>query len=230
DDFLIEYGGQFGLEGAADTLIPPAWWERAAVNRDVAELGMPSRFSAAMKVHHLGTHAALAVAWDYEEESDLVTDALALTGEDKRPQRRAIAVWLHQTGTEGFARDVIAKMKRKRLWFDDYGHTAVVAKTLAKSPLKPELKPTKPAHIPLSAVGLMQSLEAGTVVHFRQGVLDTAAGITTRQTFGQYGSWRLGPPKADPEADICALEAAALALHFLDDEPQKVDPKSVMEA
>lgn len=230
EKFLLEYGGQFGLEGAADTLIPPAWWERAAVDRDVADIKMPERFSAAMKVHHLGTFAALAVAWDYEEQGDLVTDALALAGADaEKPKRRAIAIWLHQRGTDGFDRDVASRMRRKKLTFDNHGHTAIMAKKLERAPLRPELRATKPADIPLSTVRLLQELEAGTVVHFRQDVLDTAVSIAVRQSFGQYGSYRFGPPKSDPEADVVALEAAALALHFLDDQPRIVRPSDAVQ-
>jgi hypothetical protein len=229
DDFLLEYGGQFGLEGAADTLIPPAWWERAAVNRSLDEIGMPDRFSAAMKVHHLGTHAALAVAWEYEEPADLVSDALALDGQTDKPRRRAIAVWLHQRGTDGFDRDVLLKMRRRKLVYDNYGHTAIIAKKLAGAPIRPELVPAKTGDIPLSTVRLLQELEAGTVVHFRQTVLTDAASIAVRQSFGNYGSFRFGAPKADPEADVTALEAAALALHYLDDQPRPVSPASAME-
>lgn len=224
DKFLLEYGGQFGLEGATDTIIPPAWWERAALDVAIADVPMPDRFSAAMKVHHLGTHAALAVAFEYEEPADLVSDALALEGVSEKPRKTAIAVWLHQTGTEGFERDVHTKMRRKRLVYDNFGHTAIIAKKLEKLPLHPELHPTRTADIPLSTVRLLQGLEAGTIVHFRQQVLDDAAGIAVRQKFGNYGSFRFGAPKSDPDLDITTLEAAALALHFLDDQPRSVKP------
>lgn len=224
DDFLIEYGGQFGFEGAADTIIPPAQWERAALDIPAADVPVPGRFSAAMKVHHLGTHAALAVAWEYEEHADLVSDALALDGVHDAKRRRAVAVWLHQTGVDGFARDVHAKMRRKRLVFDAYGHTQIVADAVAKMPLKPELAPTKPRDIPLSTARFLQELEAGTIVHFRQPMLDAAVSVATRQAFGNYGTFRFGPPKTDPEADLTPLEAAALALHFLDDTPAATAP------
>jgi hypothetical protein len=210
-------------------IIPPAWWERAGVDRDVTDLPMPARFSAAMKVHHLGTYAALAVAWDYEEPADLVSDALALEGVEERPTRRAIAVWLHQSGVEGFERDVLAKLRRKRLVYDNYGHTAIVAKKLERMPLRPELQPTKTADIPLSTARLLQALEDGTVVHFRQSVLDGAAAIATRAKFGNFGSFRFGPPKTDPEADLTSLEAAALALHFLDDQPTRISPSDAVQ-
>lgn len=229
DKFLLEYGGQFGLEGAADTIIPPAWWERAAVDIEAGALPMPARFSAAMKVHHLGTHAALAVAWEYEEPADLVSDALALDGVTEMPRRVAIAVWLHQVGTDGFERDVLAKMRKKRLVFDNFGHTAIVAKKLEKLPLRPELQPTKTADIPLSTVRLLQGLEAGTVVHFRQPMLDAAASAAVRQKFGNYGSFRFGAPKSDPDADLTSLEAAALAMHFLDDQPTHVSPADAVQ-
>ncbi len=76
----------------------------------------------------------------------------------------------------------------------------------------------------------MQGLEDGTVVHYRQHTLDAAVSIAVKQSFGQYGSWRFGAPKSDPDADTVCLEAAAGALLFLDVAPkQTVTPSSVFD-
>src|SRR5690606_3082649 len=58
DDFLIEYGGQFGFEGAADVIIPPAQLEHALLRGVPFPEAPPERFAAALKVHHLGLAAS----------------------------------------------------------------------------------------------------------------------------------------------------------------------------
>jgi hypothetical protein len=207
----------FGTEGAADVLIPPAWWERAALDMPMPDV--PARFSAALKVHHLGMGATLAVAWELEEPRDLVSEALALDGvRDARPKRRAIGVWYYQRGTDKLDNEVLARVRRRRvpLVYDDHGHTAAVASRLEKARPKPKLTATRPRDIPLATVKLLQGLEDGSVLHFRQPELDRCAATAVKQAFGQYGTFRFGAPKSDPEADMTPIEAAALALHFLD--------------
>lgn len=230
EKFLMEYGGMFGLEGVTDTVIPPAWWERGALDAEFPP--PPARFSAFLKVHHNGTSAALAVAWEIEEPRDLVTDALELDGVvDERPKRRAIGVWHHQKGTDRMDREVLLRARRHNIpiVYDDHGHTAVVAKKIQAAAPRTKLVGTKPRDIPLAAVTLMQGLEDGTVVHYRQATLDAAVGIAVKQSFGQYGSWRFGAPKSDPDADTVCLEAAAGALLFLADAPVSVKPADVFQ-
>ncbi|KQR43426.1 hypothetical protein ASF87_16685 [Microbacterium sp. Leaf161] len=231
DDFLIEYGGQFGLEGAADVLIPPAQLQRALTHEPFP--GVPERFSAVMKVHHLGTHGSLAVAWDYEPVGDLVTAAQKLDGADAAPRKRAIALWHWQQGLPGFDTEVLLRMRRhpgKTLHYDKRGFTEEIAeKKLAQAVPAPPMKPTTPADIPGSTVGLLRALEEGTVVMFHHPELERAARIATRQAFGNYGTFRFGAPKSDPEADVTPIEAAALALRFLADAPATVKPADVFQ-
>lgn len=220
DDFLIEYGGQFGFEGAADVVIPPAMLERAL--RTGVPPEPPARFAAALKVHHLGHAASLAVAWEHEEDGDLVT---AATGEVVR--KRAVALWWWQQGTTGLSREVLVRLRRRpvKLVYDKRGYTEQIAEQeLAKASPRPQLEATKPADIPGSAVGLMKALEDDDLIIFHHPALEKAARIATRQAFGNYGTWRFGPPKDDPEADVTPLEAAALALRFLADAPTHVNP------
>lgn len=231
DDFLIEYGGQFGLEGAADVIIPPAHLERALTRE--AFPAVPDRFSAVMKVHHLGTHASLAIAWDYEPVGDLVTEAQKLDGTDAAPRKRAIALWHWQQGLPGFDTEVLLRMRRhpgKTLHYDKRGFTEEIAeKKLAFATPAPMMKPTTPADIPGSTVGLLRALEEGTVVIFAHPELERAARIATRQAFGNYGTFRFGAPKSDPEADVTPIEAAALALRFLGDAPTTVKPADAFQ-
>jgi hypothetical protein len=231
DDFLLEYGGQFGFEGAADVVIPPAQLERA-LTREPFPAELPARFATAFKVHHLGHSASLAIAWEYDEPTDLVSEALELAGERERPKRRAAALWWHQTGTSNVEREVLLRIRRRRatLWYDKRGYTEEIAeKKIATASPRPTLKPSKPADIPQSTVGLLRGLELGDVVLFHHDALEKAARIATRQAFGNYGTFRFGPPKSDPEADVSPLEAVALALHYLDQTPTPVKPSTALE-
>jgi len=228
DDFLIEYGGQFGFEGAADTLIPPALYASRKTTDPFPEL--PRHLSVALKVHHLGLTASLAVAWNYEEpNTDLVDEAYELDGTRERPQRRAIALWHWQEGTPGLAREVIDKLRKRPglvLGYDKRGYTEdVVEKEILLANPVPLIRASTAADIPKSAVALFKALTTGTVVVFGNDHLDAAAARATRQTFGNYGTWRFGAPKDDPDFDVTPLEAAALALHWLEDMPaiQSVD-------
>lgn len=229
DDFLIEYGGQFGFEGAADVIIPPAVLERVLRRGETPE--PPARFAAALKVHHLGHAASLAVAWEYEEPGDLVTDALRLDGITPRT-KRAVALWWWQQGTTNLDREVLVRLRRRptTLWYDKRGYTEEIAeKRIGIANPRPVMKPTVAADIPGSAVGFMKALEDDDVVIFHHPALEQACRIATRQAFGNYGTWRFGAPKDDPEADVTPLEAAALALRFLADAPTVKTPESMFK-
>ncbi|SDP07103.1 hypothetical protein SAMN04487788_1935 [Microbacterium testaceum StLB037] len=218
DDFLIEYGGQFGFEGAADAMIPPALW-KPTTEPFPAEL--PARCSVALKVHHLGHAASLAIAWEYEELNDLVGEAFELEGVREKPKRRALALWHWQQGTHGLAREVIERLRRRpglTLGYDKRGYTEdIVEKEIALAQPTPILRPSITNDIPRSAVALMKGLENGSLVIFGHDQLNAAASRATRQAFGNYGTWRFGAPKDDPDFDVTPLEAAALALHWLED-------------
>ena len=218
EQFLREYGLQFGLEGATDRLVPAAWWERAGVPDPLPE--PPARFCAFLKVHQDALYASLCVAFEYDGPTDLVTEAEALEG-TAAPKRRAVAVWHHQEGTRGLAREVLMRIRRRKipLVVDNHGHTKVIADELEKATPKPRIIRTKPADVPLAAVTLLQALEHGTLIHFRQPELTAAAEVAVKGSFGQYGSIRFAAPKTAPDADITLIEAAAGALRFLDEMP-----------
>ncbi|PQZ60677.1 MULTISPECIES: hypothetical protein [unclassified Microbacterium] len=230
DDFLIEYGGQFGTEGAADVALAPSLIDRALRKLAFPE-SVPARFSAALKVHHLGTASSLAVAWDYDEPGDLVTEALEIAGEEMPKRKRAVAMWHWQEGHTGAEREVLIRLRRSptTLWYDAYGYTETVATKLAKTKPRPTMKPTKPADIPRSTAGFIKALDDDDLVIFAHPQLEAALRRAKRQKFGNYGTFRFGPPDADPEFDVSPLEAVALALHFLDEAPTTVKPSSVFD-
>lgn len=231
EDFLLEYGGQFGTEGAADVALAPALVDRALRKLPFPEIA-PERFAAAFKVHHLGTASSLAVAWEYDEPGDLVAEALEMAGESAPKRKRAVALWHWQEGHTGVDREVLLRLRRSptTLYYDAYGYTETVAtKHLAKAKPRPVMKPTKPGDIPRSTAGFIKALTDDDLVIFHHPRLEAALRIAKRQKFGNYGTFRFGPPDADPEADVSPLEAAALALHFLDEVPTTMKPDDVFE-
>lgn len=232
EDFLIEYGGQFGFEGAADTVIAPALYAAARTSDPFPAL-FPARVSVALKVHHLGSAASLAIAWDYDEPGDLVTDALALDGAaPEAPARQAVALWHWQSGIQGLPAEVLMRLRRQKvpLVYDKRGYTeSVVEKQIAVATPRPIVKPTKPADIPQSTVRFLRGLDDGTLVVFPHAELDRAAGAAVRQAFGNFGTFRFGAPKHDPDADVTPLEAAALALHYLDYAPTAKSPTDMFK-
>ncbi|WP_315107001.1 hypothetical protein [uncultured Microbacterium sp.] len=228
DDFLIEYGGQFGTEGAADVAIPPAQLDRALRKLPFPE-ALPERFAAALKVHHLGLGGSLAIAWDYHEPGDLVTEALEIAGEEEPRRKRAVALWWHQQGTTNLEREVLLRLRRTgaKLWYDAFGYTEQVAGALAKASPRPVMEGTRQADIPKSTVGMLKALEDDDLVIYYHPALERAARAVKRQKFGNYGTFRFGPPDSDPELDTSPIEAAALALRFLDDVPHTKSPRDM---
>ncbi|WP_282845873.1 hypothetical protein [Microbacterium oxydans] len=230
DDFLIEYGGQFGTEGAADVALAPALIDRALVKLAFPEVA-PARFASALKVHHLGNATSLGVAWEWEEPGDLVTSALEIAGEAAPKTKRAVALWHWQEGHTGSEREILLRLRRSptTMWYDAFGLTETVAGRIAKAKPKPVMKPTKPGDIPRSTAGFIKALSDGDLVIFAHPQLEAAVRRAKRQKFGNYGTFRFGPPDADPEFDVSPLEAVALALHFLDELPATVNPSSVFD-
>lgn len=228
DDFLIEYGGQFGTEGAADVAIPPAQLDRALRKLPFPE-ALPERFAAALKVHHLGLGGSLAIAWDYHEPGDLVTEALEIAGEEEPRRKRAVALWWHQQGTTNLEREVLLRLRRTgaKLWYDAFGYTEQVAGALAKASPRPVMEGTRQADIPKSTVGMLKALEDDDLVIYYHPALERAARAVKRQKFGNYGTFRFGPPDSDPELDTSPIEAAALALRFLDEVPHTKSPRDM---
>ncbi|WP_067194184.1 hypothetical protein [Microbacterium sp. XT11] len=220
DDFLIEYGGQFGTEGAADVAIPPAHVDRALRSLPFPETP-PERFAAALKVHHLGNGGSLAIAWEYEEPGDLVTEALEIAGQPPK-RKRAVALWWYQGGTTNLTREVLVRLRRTgaKLWYDAYGYTEQIASELGKASPRPVLQGTKQGDIPKATVGFLKALEDDDLVIFAHPALEQAVRRAKRQKFGNYGTFRFGPPDDDPDLDVSPLEACALALRFLDDVPR----------
>ena len=158
-----------------------------------------------------------------------MTNALEIAGEELPRRKRAVALWWYQEGTTGLEREVLLRLRRTgaKLWYDAYGYTEQVAGALAKANPRPVMEGTRQADIPKATVGMLKALEDDDLVIFYHPMLERAARAAKRQKFGNYGTFRFGPPDSDPELDTSPLEAASLALRFLDDVPHTKSPRDM---
>lgn len=226
--FIFEYLGIFGDEGTANTLIAPALWEKTTVPGALPE--NPGRFALAIAIHPDGLWASVSVAWHHTlEPLDLVAVAEDLAGEE-RETRTAIGVLHHQQGTKGFWQTalLLARTHNVGIIYDSASQAvAVEVAQLEKAMPRPELIPAKTLDVRQGATKLLKLLEETGLAHWQQDRLDAAAVIAVKRAIGSYGGFGIGRPKDQPDADITTLEAATLALQFLDDIPETVDPSDL---
>lgn len=228
--FLFEYLGLFGDEGVANTLISPALWEKSTVPGGLPE--NPGRFALAIAIHPDGLWASVSVAWNHVlEPLDLVAVALDQAGAE-RETRTAIGLLHHQQGTKGFWQRVLmlARTHKVPVVYDSASQSvAVEVAALEKAMPRPELKPAKTLDVRQGATKLLKLLDEKGLAHWQQDRLDAAAVIATKRAIGTYGGFGIGRPKDQPDADITPLEAATLALQFLDDVPAPVDHRDLFD-
>lgn len=199
EKFAPEYLGIFGDSGNAGLLIKPRTWRDAGTD---APLPSPERYALALVCHPDQSSAALVAAWrDAEGVGHILIDR-------------------HDRGTDWVAPYLKKHAKNRTLIaYDSFSAvTAVeVSKALKVAP-KPRLEPKGTAFLKQSAALLMDDLNNGRIVHYKQGPLDRAAEVAIKRKVGAFG-WAFG--RALSEDDITALEAASLALKAFDDMPQK---------
>src|SRR5690606_16373386 len=102
----------------------------------------------------------------------------------------------------------------------DSGSTAaaVEMEALTRATPRPKLAPMLTSDVRRGATKVLKLLEEGTLHHYGQAQLTSAAEIAVKRAIGNAGGFGFGRPKAQPGADITPVEAASLAVHHLDDE------------
>ncbi|WP_141932506.1 hypothetical protein [Microbacterium sp. SLBN-146] len=128
----------------------------------------------------------------------------------------------HRNGTTWLA-DAAARKSREYgvpVIFDKKSNTMrAEAEVMARMEPTPDLREQGFDDVTSAAALLVKEINQGNVVHYKQSPLDTAAKIAVRRKTGP-ASWAFGPPpKEYDSADISALEAAALALRYYDENP-----------
>lgn len=228
--FIFEYLGIFGDEGTTTTLIAPALWEKTTVPGSLPE--NPGRFALAIAIHPDGLWASVSVAWHHVlEPLDLVAVAEDIAGQD-RETRTAIGLLHHQQGTKGFWQRVLllARTHKVPVVYDSASQSvAVEVAALEKAMPRPDLTPAKTIDVRQGATKLLKLLEENELAHWKQDRLDDAATIATKRAIGTYGGFGIGRPKDKPDADITPLEAATLALQFLEDVAEPVDHRDLFD-
>ncbi|KQQ65189.1 hypothetical protein ASF63_14625 [Microbacterium sp. Leaf320] len=226
--FIFEYLGIFGDEGTANTLIKPELWAKTLIPGGLPE--NPGRFSLAIAIHPDGLWASAMAAWHHTlEPLDLVAVALDQEGAE-RETRIAIGVLHHQQGTKGFWQEVLllARTHKVPIVYDSASQAAAVeVAALEKAMPAPELKPAKTIDVRQGATKLLKLLDEGGLAHWPQDRLDGAAAVATKRAIGTYGGFGIGRPKDQPDADVTTLEGGTLALQFLDDVTEFVDPSDL---
>ncbi|MFK4761192.1 hypothetical protein ACI3KS_09700 [Microbacterium sp. ZW T5_45] len=228
--FIFEYLGIFGDEGTATTLIKPDLWAKTLVPGRLPE--NPGRFALAIAIHPDGLWASVSVAWRHVlEPLDLVAVALDQDGAE-RETRTAIGLLHHQQGTKGFWQSVLllARTHEVPIHYDTASQAvAVEVAELEKAMPRPELVAAKTIDVRQGATKLLKALDNGELAHWPQERMDAAAAIATKRAIGTYGGFGIGRPKDQADADITPLEAATLALQFLDSIPELVDPDDLFD-
>lgn len=203
EQFILEYLGIFGAEGSNVRFIPAPLWEEAA--QAEVPTTKPKAFTMAIAIHPDGLYASVSYA-------TLLPDG-----------RMAIGLMYHQEGVQGFAMEVL-KLSRKHgvpIIYDVKSQAAVVeVEALKKAKPVPMLEPVDATAVRLGATKVMKGLRERTLLHYRDEELDNAAEVAVKRDWGYSGNWSFGRPRKEPNTDITPLEAASLALQYLQ-EPKK---------
>lgn len=229
--FDAEYLGMAGTEGSSVGIIPPALWEQAGLDLDLPPL--PSRFTMAIAIHPDGLWASVGVAWKLEAPDDLVSTAMRLDGTPEvKPEQTAIGLLHWQPGVKGFAQKVLllARKHRVPIIYDQLSQSVgVEVETLSRAAPRPSLTPATTVDVRRAATKVLKSLEDRTLAHYlKQSQMQQAASIAVKRPIGTAGGFGFGRRKGEFADDITPLEACSLALHFLDDAPEKASPQDSM--
>ncbi|MCR2785431.1 MULTISPECIES: hypothetical protein [unclassified Microbacterium] len=154
-----------------------------------------------------------------------------------------VAAWRDE---DGKAHGYVLDHRKGTTWLADAGaklsitHNLPIVYDSASSPMRveveamqhmqptPWLAPQNFPNVTTAAALVTKSVNTGNAVHYSQPAMSDAAKIAVRRSAG--ASWALGRPPKDPDADISALEAWALALRFYDENPPHVAIRPIMAA
>jgi hypothetical protein len=209
--FAREYGGIFGNAGENLTAIDAQMWEASAESGTPA---IPDRLSIAAMPSFTGKTAALVAAWRDENGTACVYVL----------DHRAGTTWLAERGAS------LGRLHSVPIVYDKKSSDMrVEIEAMERIVPRPKLAPQGYEDVTSAAGLLVKDANLGNIRHWNQGVLNDAVRDAVRRTTGP-NAWALGRPPKKPDADICALEAAALALRYFDDNPARVVLAPIMAA
>ena len=213
EQFSLEYLGLFGMEGSNVGLIPAPQFEAALLDEPMPQ--PPKSFTMALAVHPDRLWSSIAVAW-------------------KRKDGHVVVGLLHhQDGVQGLSQKALGFARKYKVGvIYDSGSTAaaVEMEALTRASPKPKLIPMMTGDVRRAATKVLKHLDEGTLHHYGQPQLTSAAEVAVKRAIGNAGGFGFGRPKAQPGADITPVEAASLAVHQLDDERPSQKPEIVFGA
>lgn len=194
EKFSREYGNIFGTIGEAAGLLDPIKWAECGTGSELPT--PPEDFAIATVAHPDQTFGSIVAAWRDED-------------------KRAVLLMLdHKRGVE-WLRKAAPQYARKygRAIVHDSASPVLARFTPGWARLRP--KPKLDARgfmdVKKAATLIVDEVDRGRIVHYRQPELDDAAKKVVKRKAGVNG-WALGRDPKHPEHDITPIEAAALAL------------------
>lgn len=207
EQFALEYLGLFGTIGDTSGLLDPIKWAAGGSGADLPT--PPERFEFAFAPHPDQICGSIVAAWRDEDG-------------------RAVLLLLeHKHGVNWLPAANLAFSRKygREINYDSGQQVALVAvEQLQRARPRPRLAPRTFVDVKKAAALLVDEIERGNVVHYRQPEMDLAARLVVKRSGGIAGSWVLGRGK-DLNVDITPLEAAALALLAYDLGKPKTQPR-----
>lgn len=204
EKFAREYGNIFGTIGEAQGLLNPVKWAEAGTGADLPD--PPAEFELGVVAHPDQLISSIVAAWRDDEGR-----AVLLLLENKRGVE-----WLRK------ATPAYARKYNRAITYDSA--SPVLARFATgwerlRNP-RPRLRPLGFMDVKKAATLIVDEVERGRVLHYRQPELDEAAKKVVKRKAGVNG-WALGRDPKAPEDDITPIEAGALALLAFDEHRPK---------
>lgn len=193
--WAAEYLGVWPAGGGGRFLNAELWGLARLVGTDRA---LPEHFTLGMSVHQMQSTASLSASWrdDYGNAHIMLLE--------------------HQAGVSWVVEKALAISRKYRVGIahDTFGPVLVEVEALGRAKPRPTLMPQSTKDVQTAAATLMKALDNGTLKHYDQEGMDSAAALAVKRAIGTGGGWGIG--RGDKEDDIGPLESASYALHAFD--------------
>ena len=204
EKFAREYGNIFGTIGESVTLIDQIKWADGGTGADLPEF--PEAFDVAVVAHPDQKCTSMVAAWRDDEGK-----AVLLLIDNKRGVE-----WARTAAT------TFARKYKTRITYDSASPVLArfaIGWDRLRNP-KPRLNPLGFMDVKKAATLIVDEVDRGRVLHYRQPELDDAAKKVVKRKAGVNG-WALGRDPKSPDDDITPIEAGALALLAYDEAKPK---------
>jgi phage terminase large subunit-like protein len=197
--FSREFLGIWPMDGSAGFLNAEKW---AAAALEGSFPTPPKQFGLAFAIHPMGTAASIAVAWREDGEA-----RVGIIASQSRVD------WLYKEVLR------ISRLYKRPIIHDTIGVSKVEAERLGRARPIPKLAPQQWGDITTAAALFKKELDNGNLKHWNQDALNQAVAVSKKR--GMAGSDRWAFNALTPDADISALNAAAMALRWYDANPAR---------